>query len=317
MKLEEIKTKIVLPVLIIVLITTTPILFTSGCGEKLTEEKELTELTEGDELTVEEIAAQIHEKEGNIEDYSCTIHMNLFSEGENLEREFEVTCKKPDMYRILTKKPGKEPEKEEVSDGEYAWTYYPYKNTAIKVKLPETSGPKEKESEEKNPEENEAEEKESGENNNTGLIEGLLNKNGVALLGTEEIDGRPAYVLGKDSKEKGLEEREKDKDERREKEGEGEGESLSGHGEKFWIDKETGMLLRYETYDSSENMTVKYEIRHLKINTGIPDSEFEFKVPEGAKVENREFGKYYPPENLTGSEEDGQIASSIIIGLFS
>lgn len=298
------KTKIVMPVLIIVLIATTPILFTSGCGEKLTEETGLMELTEGEELTVEEIAAQIQQKEGNIEDYSCTIHMNLFLEGEPLEREFEVMCKKPDMYRILTKKPGNEPEKEEVSDGEYMWTYYPLKNTAIKVKLPENSGP---------------EEKESGKNRSIELIEGLLNENGVSLLGTKEIDGRPAYLLGKNPEEKGLEEREEDKEEEEEKEEkrEVEGESLPEYREKFWIDKETGMLLRYETYDSSENLTVKYEIRDLKINNGIPDSEFKFEVPEGATVENREFGKHYPPENLTGPDGDGQIASGIIIGLCS
>ncbi|TFH04242.1 MAG: outer membrane lipoprotein carrier protein LolA [Methanosarcina sp.] len=286
------KTKTVLPVLIVVLIATTLALFTSGCGEKLTVEKEITE-EKG--LTVEEIAENIQQKEGNIKDYSCIIHLNLFFEGEALEREFEVMCKKPDMYRILTKKPGKETEKVEISDGEYMWTYYPWKNTTIKVKLPETSGPEEKESEEK-----ESAEKESGENSGTGFIEDLLNDSSVSLLGTEEIDGRPAYLLGKNSEEKG-------------DEGEEEG-AQPGYREKFWIDKETGTLLRYETYDDSENLTLKFEIRDMKINMGIQDSEFEFEAPEGTKVENRDFGKSYPPENLTGPDGDGQIALGFIIG---
>jgi hypothetical protein len=119
----------------------------------------------------------------------------------------------------------------------------------------------------------------------------------------------------KNSDENGWEEREEDKEEGGEGEVEGEGGSLSGYREKFWIDEETGTLLRYETYDSSENLTVKYEIRDLKINTGISDSEFEFEVPEGVTVETREFGKSYPPENLTGPDGDEQIALGFIMDL--
>lgn len=82
------KTKISLSIFIILLLATTPALFTMDCGEKLTVEKELTE---EDGLTVEEIAAHIQQNEGNIEDYSCIIHLNLFFEGEALEREYELS----------------------------------------------------------------------------------------------------------------------------------------------------------------------------------------------------------------------------------
>ena len=263
-----------------------PVLFVSGCEDKgLPAEKE---------LTLEEIAAQIQQKEDNVKDYSFTLNLNLDLEGETLENEFEVMGKKPDMYRILTKKPGKEPEKVQVSNGEYMWTYYPWKSTTIKVKLPETSEPEEKE----------PAEKDTGENNGIGLIGGLLNENRTTLLGTEEIDGRLAYLLGKNLEE-----------EREEKGEENEEGALPGYREKFWIDEETGMLLRYETYDSSGNLTVKYEIINLKINTDIPDSEFEFEVPEGVMVETREFGKYYPPEDLTAPDGANPIAASLIIGL--
>jgi outer membrane lipoprotein-sorting protein len=53
------KTKTVLPLLIVAFISTTLALFSSGCGENLTVEKE---------LTVEEVAEQIQQKEGNIKD---------------------------------------------------------------------------------------------------------------------------------------------------------------------------------------------------------------------------------------------------------
>jgi len=291
------------------LVLLVPVLFVSGCEDKgLPAEKE---------LTLEEIAAQMQQKEDNIDDYSFTFSLNLDFKGETLENEFEVMGKKPDMYRILTKKPGKEPDKVEVSNGKYMWTYYPWKNTAIEVKLPETSEPEDKESEEiksedKKPAGKESEGKESAENSGTGYIQGLLNEDGVSVLGTEEIDGRPAYLLGKGAEENGEEEEEEEDGEREEgKEG---GRALAGYSEKSWIDKETGMLLRYETYDSSGNLTAKFEISNLKINTGIPDSEFEFELPEGTTMETREFGKHYPPENMTGPDGANPIAAGLIIG---
>lgn len=144
----------------------------------------------------------------------------------------------------------------------------------------------------------ESEDKGPAGNSGTGFIEGLLKEGGVPVLGIEEIDGRPAYLL-----ERGPEEG-----------GEEGGEDFHEYREKFWIDKETGMLLRYEAYDSSENLTMKYEISNLKINTDIPDSEFEFEVQEGVTVETREFGKHYPPENLTAPDGANPIAAGLIIG---
>ncbi len=260
-------------------------LFASGCEDKgLAAEKE---------LSLEEIAARMQQKEYNVNDYSFTFNLNLDLEGEALEKEFEVMGKKPDMYRILTKTPGKEPEKVEVSNREYRWTYYPWKNTAVEVKLPEISEPEDKESGEM-----ESEDKEPTGNSGTGFIEELLNESGVSVLGTEEIDGRPAYLLEKGPEEEGEETR----------------EDFPIYREKFWIDKETGMLLRYEAYDSNGNLTAKFEISNLKINTGIQDSEFEFEVPEGVTVETREFGKHYPPEDMTTPDGSRQIATGLIIG---
>ncbi len=44
------------------------------------------------------------------------------------------------------------------------------------------------------------------------------------------------------------------------------------------------MLIRCELYDNEGNPYIEIEIRDVKLNTGIPDSEFEFKVPDGAQV---------------------------------
>lgn len=44
------------------------------------------------------------------------------------------------------------------------------------------------------------------------------------------------------------------------------------------------MPLKYEMYDSSGNLTAKVEIWDLKVNSGIPDSEFVFNIPDGAEI---------------------------------
>ena len=69
---------------------------------------------------------------------------------------------------------------------------------------------------------------------------------------------------------------------------------------KIWVDQETWMPLRYETYNGDGNLTMKLEIRDLKVNTGIPDSEFKFEIPTGAKIVD--LGEIKPPEELSLEE---------------
>ncbi len=47
------------------------------------------------------------------------------------------------------------------------------------------------------------------------------------------------------------------------------------------------MPLKYEMYDSSGNLTAKVEIWDLKVNSGIPDSEFVFNIPDGAEIKQQ------------------------------
>lgn len=41
--------------------------------------------------------------------------------------------------------------------------------------------------------------------------------------------------------------------------------------------------LKVQTYGDGE-LLMTLEYRDVKINTGIPDAEFEFKIPKGARV---------------------------------
>jgi outer membrane lipoprotein-sorting protein len=239
-------------------------LFASGCTEK--------------EPSAEEIAARMLEKQNSIEDYSYTMHMTYYIGETVVENEFKTIYKKPHMIKNVIEEPGGEEETLVLSDGEFRWTYAPGTNTVMKTEIPETP--------------------ELTEDDYLSIIGITLNDTNVSLLGTEETEGREAYLLEATPKE--ME------------------EDTPAYSMKFWVDKETWMFLGYEMYDSNETLISKVEIRDLKVNTGIPDSEFEFKIPEGATVETVrtiktvEYGEIEPPEELSLEEAREQASFEIL-----
>jgi outer membrane lipoprotein-sorting protein len=224
------------------------VLFASGCT--------------GD-LSAEEIAEQMQEKEANIQDYSYTMQMTSHFGNQTQESEIQFLQKKPDKMKTVTLKPEEEAGTIVVSDGEFIWTYDPKTNTVTKMEMPETPT--------------------QGETDYVGIISDLLNETDVSLLGMEEIDGRSAYLLETSLKD------------------EEEGFRFTD-GMKLWVDKETWMPLRYEIYDSGGDPMMELEIRDLEINTDIPDSEFVLEVPEGATVKTIDLGSFELPEEITLEE---------------
>ncbi len=234
-------------------------LFVSGCTE---------------ELSAEEIAEQMQEKEASIQDYSYTMQMTSHFGGQTLESEARVLQKKPDRMKTVTMEPEEEAGAIVVSDGEIMWTYDPKTNTVMKMEMPETL--------------------DAGEMDYVGIIGEFLSETDVSLLGMEEIDGRSAYLLETSPKE------------------EGEGIQLLD-GVKLWVDKETWMPLRYEMYDSEGGLMIELEIRDLKVNQGIPDSEFVFEVPEGATVKTVDLDSFEIPEQTTLEEARESAGFEILV----
>lgn len=65
-------------------------------------------------------------------------------------------------------------------------------------------------------------------------------------------------------------------------------------------------MLKYEFYDEDGNLMMVSEYKDLEVNTGIPDSEFVFNIPEGAKVATFEsFAEEMP------LEEEQQVSESM------
>ncbi len=233
---------------LILLLLLVPTLFASGCTE---------------ELSAEEIATQMQEKEASIQDSSYTMHMTSHFGEQIQESETRVLQKKPNKTKAIAIKPEEEAGTIVVSDGEVMWTYDPKTNTAMKMEMPDTPV--------------------LGEMDYAGIIAEFLNETDVSLLGMEEIDGRSTYLLETSPKE------------------EGEGIQLVD-GMKLWVDKETWMPLRYEMYDSNGDLMIEIEICDLEINQGIPDTEFVFEVPEGATVKTVDLDSFELPEEMTLEE---------------
>lgn len=227
-----------------------------------------------EKLSAEEIVEKMQEKEASLEDYSGTIHTTIYLNG---EKDLE------EETQIIYKKPnlmktlGVEDgnKVESVSDGEFVWSYDAKTNTVTKIKLPEEPLLTEKDF--------------------ASIVGNFVNKSDVSILGVEEVDGRSAYIL-----------------EARPKVEENESEPASRT--KIWVDRDTWMVLKSSIYNNKGNLVTEVEIRDLKINTGIPDSEFKFEIPEGAKVETLDLDEELKvPGNLSLEEARQQASFEILV----
>ncbi|MDD4498541.1 MAG: DUF4367 domain-containing protein, partial [Methanosarcinaceae archaeon] len=221
--------------------------------EKAGAEAGVTE--EPAEITPEEIVSQMQERQEALEDYSCTIHAIDHSHaidyngdgetGEIPESRKYVMYKTPDLLKSSGKGFWDERERLAVADGEYYWEHEAGSDNSTRARIREGVA--------------------NGDVQLRSFIEYIPDENQVTLLDMEELEGRPSYLLelrdpGKDN------------------------ESRPQVSTKLWVDKENLMPLRYEIYDNDGNLSAEIEILDLKVNRGIPDSEFVFEVPEGGEL---------------------------------
>jgi outer membrane lipoprotein-sorting protein len=113
------------------------------------------------------------------------------------------------------------------------------------------------------------------------IITDMMEKYNVDLQGSEEISNRDCYVLVMTPKDENVTMK-----------------------QKMWVDKEYWMPMKIEMEMEFGGKTMKstVEYRDMEFNVGIPDSEFEFEVPEGANVTEREM----PMPKMFASIEEAQ-----------
>lgn len=203
-----------------------------------------------EDLSPTQIAKEMQEKQDSIEDITMTIkgYSNSYIFGESTIIEIKQISKKPKMMRVEYIQPAEIAGQIMVSDGKTLWMYDPTENQVITMDIPETGQP--------------------SEMDHMEFIAEVLNNSEISFHGSEIIDGRSTYVIEMIPEETG------------------------GHffHEKtiFWVDKVTWMPLRIEMYDNESKLVDTMEFKNIEINTGVPDTVFEFKIPEGAEVKTRE-----------------------------
>ncbi|WP_410507936.1 outer membrane lipoprotein-sorting protein [Methanosarcina hadiensis] len=211
------------------------------------EESGAEEVSPNTQPSAEEIVSNMQMEMDSLEDYSFTMYVNSTSRRQNPEVH-EIIWKKPDLIKMTILSPDKDTEVIMASDRDFQWIYSSESRTVFKTEI-------------------------SDDFNDLKLFEPdvyaeflngiILNGKLPSLLGTENIDGKNVYVLELIPSEKN--------------------KSFQWKS-KIWVDGENWMLIRCELYDNEENPYLEIEIRDVKLNAGIPDSEFEFKIPDGAQV---------------------------------
>lgn len=94
-------------------------------------------------------------------------------------------------------------------------------------------------------------------------IQELLDKTQITYQGTDKLEGRTVYRIKVSPMN--------------------DSELIDMHST-MWVDSETWMPLKIEITDKNDKPITSMEYQDVKFNTGIPDSEFEFQVPQGATV---------------------------------
>ncbi|KAF5419225.1 MAG: Outer membrane lipoprotein-sorting protein [Candidatus Methanocomedens sp.] len=226
-----------------------------------------------DELDAKQIAEKMQQKQDSIEDYSYTMYMTMEFGGQKIETEADMMYKKPNKLKTVQTQPAEMAGSVTVSDGETMWLYDAQQNTVMIMELSET------------PEQNDPD--------YLQLIEMMMNESDFSLAGIEEVDGRTSYVIDMSPKD--------------------ESDDLGILGDmKVWVDKETWMPLKMDMKDADGNPMYSMEYRNFQTNTGISDDEFQFEVPEGAKVQTLNMDELLMPQAMT-LEEAGEEATFDIL----
>jgi outer membrane lipoprotein-sorting protein len=209
--------------------------------------------------TVEEIVAKMREIEASTEDAHGVVELAVHNLGADAEMVVEVWEKRPNKTRIEMVE-SSEPDYAGavmVADGEQVWVYFPEENRvrAGEVGSHEPSSPREI------------------VQFMDEILERVLDTSDVRLVGEEDVAGTPTYKLEFSPRE-------------------GHDTLLPGGSTiTLWVDQERWVVLQAQFSGGAAGEGWMH-VRSYELNTGLPDSIFEFEVPEGAhvtQVEHREF----------------------------
>ncbi|KGK98607.1 hypothetical protein LI82_06985 [Methanococcoides methylutens] len=212
----------------------------------------------GEELTAEQIAEEYKQKQASVEDYSATINTTAYLGEQEITSISSISQKMPDKMKTTIIKAEQGEGMVMVSNGKTMWTYNPDQNSVMVMEMdPENTF-------------------DASQMEYNSLIQDLLDDSDLTFDGMDNVAGRSSYVIFARPNDNTT--------------------STFVVDTKAWIDKETWMPLKFEIYDEEGNLLIVTEYRDFELNTGIPDSEFEFEIPEEAEVINFDETDMVPEE---------------------
>ncbi|MCK4652554.1 MAG: DUF4367 domain-containing protein [Methanosarcinales archaeon] len=119
------------------------------------------------------------------------------------------------------------------------------------------------------------------------FIEGLLDTCTIEAQGRAVADGRACYVVTATQKDVDVFE----------------------VSMRLWFDRATWMLLKEATQNQNGEVVMQMEYRDVQLDIDIPDSTFEFEVPEGATVESMD--RATAPQEMTLEEAQAEVTFEI------
>jgi len=242
--------------LLLMLLLISSAMFVAGCIDK--------------DLSAEQIAEKMQQKQDGIEDYSYTMYMTMEFGDQNMVTEADMMYKKPNKFKAVQKQPAEMAGSVTVSDGETTWIYDSQQNTVMIMDMPDI---------------------EQNEMNYLQLIEMMMNESDFSLAGVENFDGRTTYVIDMSPKD--------------------ESDIVMLGDMKVWIDEETWMPLKMDVKDADGNPMYSAEYRNFQINTGISDEEFQFEIPEDAKVQTMD--EMMLPQAMTLEQAQEEATFDILV----
>ena len=133
-----------------------------------------------DQVSAEEIAEQMQQKNDLIEDSSFTLHMTMSLMGEETVIEQDMIQKK-EKSRTVIRQPAEQEGMVSVYNGETMWTYDPHQNTVVIMDVPHIDM----------------------DMDYVGMISQFLNESDLSFSGIEKIDGRTSFIMILEPKEEG------------------------------------------------------------------------------------------------------------------
>ncbi|MCP4539122.1 MAG: DUF4367 domain-containing protein [Chloroflexi bacterium] len=234
--------------------------------------------------TAEEVVAKMKEVEASIEDAHAVLEANVQAQGMDESAIVEVWEKMPNKFRaeVLESSKSELVGTISVTDGEQAWMYNPVENEVMVGDLGDLEM-----------------EEEIDPSQMIQMMEEIIQQvsdtSDVELLGEEEISGIATYKLEFTPKE--------DVE-----------ETILPVGSvaTLWVEQERWIVLQAHIVNDMFGEGWLH-VRSFEFNTGIPDEQFQFEIPQGAEVTELEDMRPTPLTLDEAREQFAQQAESALL----